>query len=293
MQWLDLPNTGQFRVMAMNLNATASVLAPGGVLQQGQYITSPTKKCYLTQQTDGNLVLYAGSGPSAKGALLWNAGTTGSGGVFYTIMQGDGNLVTYSGTPSAQTGMLWSTATVARANYYLQVTDAGQVQIMCGNAPVWVNSVNQKNSVLAQGGFLSKGEYLTSPSGNCYVVQQDDGNLVLYNGTPANQTGFLWGSSNENRKILLAGRLLPGDADGWQSGDVCRNALCAGSPHLAQRDLQSPEQLSAGHGQQAGTGRQRNHRSLASALSIPLCFAFVYSTSGQGLTLPFFYPPFI
>ena len=123
--------------MAMDLTAPAVALSQGQSLSVGQYLTSPSGNCYLTQQSDGNLVLYAGSGPGNKGAAIWASGAFGSGGQFYTVMQSDGNLVTYTGTPASRGYPIWSSSTYGGANYYLLVTDTKQVQILNGTTLVW------------------------------------------------------------------------------------------------------------------------------------------------------------
>ena len=111
--------------------ASSGTAQPGATLTQGQYLVSPHGKCYLIQQGDGNLVLYAGSGPGNRGNAIWGSGnyTTASGNV-YTLMQTDGNLVTYTGTPSAPKGAVWSSGTYGNAGAYLAVTDDGHVQVL-------------------------------------------------------------------------------------------------------------------------------------------------------------------
>ena len=110
---------------------------PGTTLTQGQYLASPSAKCYLTQQTDGNLVLYAGSGPSNKGSFIGNSGYSNSTpGNYYTIMQSDGNLVTYAGTPSARGSAVFYTNTYGNSGAYLAVTDDGHFQVLSSTGAV-------------------------------------------------------------------------------------------------------------------------------------------------------------
>ncbi len=112
--------------------ASAGYGQPGTILTQGQYLVSPHAKCYLTQQTDGNLVLYSGTGPSNKGYFIGNTGysDTMDGTNYYTIVQTDGNLVTYRGTPSARGAAVFYTNTYNYPGAYLAVTDDGHFQVL-------------------------------------------------------------------------------------------------------------------------------------------------------------------
>ena len=103
----------------------------------GQYLASPQRTCFLTQQPDGSLVLYAGFDPAHAGAALWSSNYRTAPGSFYTQLQEDGNLVTHSGTPDKPGGPVWASSTYGHVNAYLLVTDAGQVQIMDGTDAVW------------------------------------------------------------------------------------------------------------------------------------------------------------
>ena len=74
-----------------------SVLTEGQVLKTDDYLVSPSKDCYVIMQADGNLALYAGSGPTDQKGYLWSALSTARPlGAYEAIMQADGNLVGYS-----------------------------------------------------------------------------------------------------------------------------------------------------------------------------------------------------
>ena len=277
--------------------AAGTGLSAGCFLATGQYIVSPSGVCYLTQQSDGNLVLYSGSGPANKGPYIWGSQALASGGVFCTVMQTDGNLVTITGpSPGQSTGAIWASGTYNGTNYTLNVLDTQVVQIVSGTNVIWQEPANQvptyavsvasgsmsvnrgasetntiavnylsgfsgsvalsatnlptgvtasfspasftasgnslltlavsptastgaasitvqttsgsttrtqtisltvgAGSVLAANTFFASGQYIVSPSGNCYLIQEADGNLALYSGSgPANKGASLWSSN--------------------------------------------------------------------------------------------------
>jgi hypothetical protein len=59
---------------------------------------------YAVMQSDGNFVLYNGSGPASQGAPYWATQTNRSPQAQYTAILTDGNFVVYAGTPSAVPG---------------------------------------------------------------------------------------------------------------------------------------------------------------------------------------------
>ena len=73
---------------------TATVLTPGQSLAQGQGIYSPDGRYYFTLQSDGNLVVYD---RHDNMQALWNSQTAGSG-ANRLVLETDGNLVLYAGT---------------------------------------------------------------------------------------------------------------------------------------------------------------------------------------------------
>ena len=136
--WLTLPETGQFRILAMDLSgADLSTLAPGQSLLPGQYVVSPNGRYFLTQQSDGRLALCNGSGPSCKGNVLWSSSPPAEAGHFYTTFQADGNLVTYPGVPSAPGKPVWASVTWGTGATRLRLTDEGTVQLLRDSDVVW------------------------------------------------------------------------------------------------------------------------------------------------------------
>ena len=100
-------------------------------LWPGDMVNSTDGRLHLVYQSDGNLVLYYGTGTSGW-EVLWATDTDGTSAGFVT-MQGDGNLVMYnrSGDP------VWDSSTF-RAGSWLAVQNDGNVVIYAPNGdPVW------------------------------------------------------------------------------------------------------------------------------------------------------------
>jgi len=90
---------------------TKTILESNQYLATNEYLVSDNKAFFVIMQSDGNFVVYKGSGPSDQGAALWNSGTQGNGESF-AIMQSDGNLVVYKGSgPSDNKGYTWNSGT--------------------------------------------------------------------------------------------------------------------------------------------------------------------------------------
>jgi len=100
-------------------------LLSGQEMGAGEYLVSDDVQFALVFQTDGNLVLYHGSG------AIWSSGTGGSG-ANLLVMQGDGNLVLYNGsTPvwDSGTGGDGSSYTIVQSdgNFVVYSNTTGQV----------------------------------------------------------------------------------------------------------------------------------------------------------------------
>lgn len=157
------------------------LLNPGEILRAGQYMLSADTRTYLVMQGDGNLVLY---GPG--GRPLWNTGTAGSGAVF-AGMQGDGNLVLYTSDLRPK----WSSGTAGHNNSRLIAqSDGNLVLYNPNNTPVWNSGtggsvggaiyLKKSNGRLNPGERLLVNEYVRSGDKRYILIQQNDGNLVLY-----------------------------------------------------------------------------------------------------------------
>lgn len=96
-------------------------LRAGSSLVQNQSIVSPNRRYVLTQQNDGNLVIYDKQNNSTP---TWHSNTA-TGGQNRVVMQNDGNFVVYDNN-----GPIWS-ASSNRDNFQgcLMLTDEGRLMI--------------------------------------------------------------------------------------------------------------------------------------------------------------------
>jgi endonuclease/exonuclease/phosphatase family metal-dependent hydrolase len=87
-------------------------LTSGEVLRTDEFLVAPDESCYLIMQGDGNLCLYAGKGPSARGYFLWGAiPQSRTKGDYFATMQADGNFVISHGIPGNGAAFVWSSGT--------------------------------------------------------------------------------------------------------------------------------------------------------------------------------------
>lgn len=84
-----------------------NTLGTGGFLRQGDYLTSLNGLFHVIMQTDGNLVVYHGSGPDNQiGNAVWASNTFTT--PCFLVVNGDGNLCIYKGTgPNDNQGFVW------------------------------------------------------------------------------------------------------------------------------------------------------------------------------------------
>jgi hypothetical protein len=78
---------------------------------------------FAIMQTDGNFVLYKGTGPSNNLGYIWSISHTSlPTGPYFAIMQDDGNFVVYKGSgPSDNHGAIWDSKTVAGVGLKLTI----------------------------------------------------------------------------------------------------------------------------------------------------------------------------
>jgi hypothetical protein len=104
-------------------------LLAGQSLEAGDSLTSCSGEYKLGMQSDGNLVLYSGSG------AVWNSGTNDA---VAADMQGDGNFVLYNSTGTG----VWDTGTNL-SGAYLVVENSGYLAVDSAPGSVlWKSTVN-------------------------------------------------------------------------------------------------------------------------------------------------------
>jgi len=112
-----------------------NLLKPNEYLTSNKYLVSDNKAFFLIMQSDGNLVVYKGSGPSDNKGALWNSKTGGKGESF-AIMQSDGNFVVYKGSgPSDNKGALWNSKTGGKGESFAIMQDDGNFVVYKGSGP--------------------------------------------------------------------------------------------------------------------------------------------------------------
>lgn len=109
-----------------------SYLNAGSTLYPGDSLWSPNHLYRITQQTDGNLVLYSEPGNKP----FWSSGTSGHPNSV-SQFQGDGNLVVYATGHIA----IWASGSSGHPNSVLFMqNDANLVIRAPGNVPVWATN---------------------------------------------------------------------------------------------------------------------------------------------------------
>jgi hypothetical protein len=116
-----------------NTVLAVDTLHPGEWLVKEQGLSSNNGYYRFIMQTDGNLVLYVGSGYRP----LWSSGTYGNPSVVGVKMQTDGNLVIYN--PSKA---IWNSGTWNKPGSYLVLQDDGNMVIYDKPRAVWATNTN-------------------------------------------------------------------------------------------------------------------------------------------------------
>jgi hypothetical protein len=131
--------TGLATSTAISISATPAFAASytnylnaGSQLNPGDSLWSPNHLYMLTQQADGNLVLYSEPGNKP----FWASSTSGHGGSV-TQFQSDGNLVVYAPGHIA----IWGSGSSGHPNSVLFMQNDANVVIRApGNIPVWATN---------------------------------------------------------------------------------------------------------------------------------------------------------
>lgn len=176
---LSLKNTAPYVELA---NVT---VLPGSLeLKNNQSFSRSNLK--LVMQSDGNLVLYAGS------KALWASNTSGKCKNCRAVYQGDGNLVIYNQDTKAAifaSGHGSKKMTLRMGWPHLEFSKASATVAEASTSPVPPPAPITSVSILPEKLRLLKNQSVTYKAPQLRFVMQGDGNLVLYTETKA-----LWAS---------------------------------------------------------------------------------------------------
>lgn len=166
---------------------TSAGLKQGQRLNPGAFLQSGSGQYRLTMQTDGNLV----QSVVGSGRVLWASGTGGNAGAT-ALMQADGNLVVYLHGVAK-----WSTRTGGNPDTGRRVAvlqDDANLVVYDGSTPTWSSAT--RNTRVAVGESLRSGWFVQSPDGHYRLTLQADGNLVE---RVAETSRPVWSSGTANR----------------------------------------------------------------------------------------------
>ena len=202
------------------------------VLRTGQYISTLNNEYFAVMQGDGNFVIYEGT-PENRGNAKWASGSADTIGDYFAVVQGDGNFVVYKGTPENNQGAHWNSGILGPIGSYIaELRNDGKLVVYRGeNIADDSNFIWGTQTLLATGEILFPNQRLTSPDGHYriqlsefgriyvekkapnsgwsliwisdipaaerqdyFAIMQNDGNFVVYRGTPENNKGLHWDS---------------------------------------------------------------------------------------------------
>ena len=170
-------------------------LTTGQYLSVGDYLVSDNGQFFVVMQSDGNFVLYQGSGPSNNQGYIWSISHTSlPTGQYFAIMQNDGNFVVYHGTgPSDNQGAIWATNTNGQpgGQFFAIMQNDGNFVLYQGSDPAhqgtpfwatntfWVSHRVTTGYSLTADDWMGTNDYLLSDNQLFAAIMQSDGNFVL------------------------------------------------------------------------------------------------------------------
>lgn len=182
-------------------------LTTGQYLSADQYLVSANQQYFAIMQSDGNFVVYRGTGPADNQGFIWATNTPTSDGPSFAAMQADGNFTINRGShPGAFRYNVWASgtaSTVPDVSPYLQLTNGGTLSIVANSCQYYQNSPLRT--------------YTTS---NCIAVSDAPyhENLALNKPTWQSSTGY--GG--------LSARAIDGNTNGsWGNASVSHTGLSA------------------------------------------------------------------
>ncbi len=207
-------------------------LMPGEQLKVDQKIFSANGAFSLVQQTDGNLVVY-----DSENKATWSSGLQGQI-ARRCIMQVDGNFTQH---PDGYNQIMWSTNTKGNKGAYVLLQDDGVLAVVnTNNEIIWKSMASKSadepavdaeqpvassavNDRLVSGQELLPSQFITSANGKYKLIQQEDGNLVIYQGNRP-----IWSTATNGRKTQRCVMQKDGNLVLY---DIFRDAIWSSSTH--------------------------------------------------------------
>ncbi|GAX84521.1 hypothetical protein CEUSTIGMA_g11942.t1 [Chlamydomonas eustigma] len=229
----QLSNTGDLWLQSQNgwvsslqTQAPSSLSSSGlASLGVGQYLDSPGQRFTFILQTDGNAVVYPGSGSSLpgmsqrQGAVFATGTNTGGGSVagYRVTMQSDGNLVVYNGSNTALWACCYGISNGASGvlnggggspPFTLKLQDDGNLVVYSSDGVArWESTPPPPPGSSSNTGryvFVSKDNWTANPNASagapwthCLNIAEiqaldDNGNNIALNKTVTKSSGFSW-----------------------------------------------------------------------------------------------------
>jgi hypothetical protein len=195
--------------------------------QNGQY--------FAIMQTDGNFVIYRGTGPSDNHGPCWATNTwqQGTGPSYAAVLSSDGNLQVGTVVPGSvptsdypglnvtwQSGLSYPGQRIRSGNclqagqwmtqdsnlysanlaYAAGLQQTGAITLSYAKPPGRALVDHSGQAVNPAQQYWTNN--VAQPAGPCFVIMQTDGNLAIYKGTdPAHNLGFYWAISGTARPV--------------------------------------------------------------------------------------------
>jgi hypothetical protein len=238
--WMFIPlastNAVTQPVEAAPTTTNRNKLMPGEQLKVNQKIFSANGAYSLVQQEDGNLVVY-----DSQNTAIWSSGLKGPT-ARRCIMQEDGNLTQH---PAGYNQVLWSTQTKGNKGAYALLQDDGVLTVVNQNNQIIWRSMAAKAKTPAKAAATTQTasaksgaagadrlvaeqellptKFITSANGKYKLIQQEDGNLVIYQGNRPT-----WSTGTNGRKIQRCVMQKDGNLVLY---DIFKDAVWASNTH--------------------------------------------------------------
>ncbi|MCU0856986.1 MAG: lamin tail domain-containing protein [Pontiellaceae bacterium] len=211
------------------------ILTNGNNLLDGEVRNYPSLNCYLTMQNDGNLVLYRGAPGASQGVIWSAGISYAIGDYFATLQSDGNLVIYKGTPTAAGIAVYASCSAGTTGNYLFGMLSSGRLVIAKGTSvsmgeEVWSNV----KSRFVTGNMLQKNEIIKDPVRNIFLMVLGDGNMAAFDGTgyddPNKQafwsTGTTGGTSmsyflnlqNDGNLVLYNGTPLNPGTSRWASG---------------------------------------------------------------------------